>query len=63
MINKYDYLKLLHDLKRVAKFLPFIKEIDDHAKRERMVGLLQDELDRLVQDLEEIKDTNGDKND
>ena len=59
MLKNKDYLKLLHDLKRVAKILPFIKEIDDHEKRAKMVDLLQDELDRLVQDVEEIKNING----
>lgn len=59
MLKNKDYLKLLHDLKRVAKILPFVKEIDDHNKRAKMVDLLQDELDRLVEDLEEAKSSNG----
>lgn len=59
MLEEKYYLNLIHDLKRIAKILPFIKEIDDPQKREKMVNLLQDELDRLVEDLEEAKNSNG----
>ena len=62
MITKQDFEKLMHDIKRIARTLPFLKDLIDKSKRDRMVDLLQDELDRLVLDLEEIKNKNGGNN-
>ena len=53
--------KLLHDVKRAAKVLSFIREEVDHEKRQTLIGLMIDEMDRLGNDILEIMQ-NGGKN-
>jgi len=61
MLNKYDYEKLIHDLKRASRCLKLIAVETDEEKRRVITELLSNELDRLHSDLEEIKKSqNGD---
>lgn len=59
MINKRKFEQLMHDIKRVGKIIPIIRDEVDKNKRDLIAGLLMDEMDRLVQDLEEAKSSNG----
>jgi len=59
MIKERKFNQLMHDFKRIAKLLPFIKDINNKKKRADMVNLLQDELDRFYEDLLEAKNGNG----
>ena len=56
MLNKQETEKLLHDLKRAAKVLKFVQDEKDHDKRQTLIGLMSDELDRLALDVEEMKE-------
>ena len=56
MLNKQETEKLLHDLKRAAKVLKFVQDEKDHDKRQTLIGLMIDELDRLALDVEEMKE-------
>jgi hypothetical protein len=56
MLSKNETDKLLHDLKRAAKVLKFVQDEKDHDKRQTLIGLLIDELDRLALDVEEMKE-------
>lgn len=62
MINAYDMHKLIDDLKRIARLVPILRDEENKKQRERLATLAIDELQKLTDDLEEIKDTNGDKN-
>jgi hypothetical protein len=53
-LNKYDKEKLFHDLKRIAKGFRILRDEDKKDRREFMCQLLQDEFDRLYQDIEEM---------
>ena len=53
-LNSYDRQKLLHDLKRIAKGFRILRDEDKKDRREFMCELLQDEFDRLYQDIEEM---------
>jgi len=47
MLNIYDYSKLVHDLKR--------RDMEEKKQRERLAGLALDELQKMLDDLDEIK--------
>jgi hypothetical protein len=55
MLNKYDYEKLLHDIKRISRCVKLIREEENKDKKNTVLELLLNELDRLHSDLEEIK--------
>jgi len=57
MINKFEFEKLLHDLKRAGKALSLICEETNVEKRTLIADLVKDELDRLYRDIEEMKNT------
>lgn len=57
-LNKYDREKLLHDIKRLSKAIKIVSDEWDKDKRNVMASLLQDEVDRLYQDVEEMSDKN-----
>lgn len=59
MINKHDFEKLLHDLKRIEKGIRLIENEKNIEKRKFIGSLLRDEADRLHADLEEMKEQNG----
>jgi len=54
MLNKFEHDKLLHCLKRAAKVLTIVRDETEHEKRQLLISLLVDELDRMAQDCEEI---------
>ena len=56
MLTINEYEKIIHDLKRAAKVLSFVRDEINHEKRQILIGLLVDELDRLGQDAEEAKE-------
>ena len=60
MIKQRKFTQLVHDIKRVSKIIPIIRDEKDKNKRELIAGLLLDELDRLLEDLTDAK-SNGDK--
>lgn len=62
MIEQRKFDQLLHDIKRVGKIIPIIRDEIDKNKRELIAGLLLDEMDRLLEDLSEAK-SNGVSND
>jgi len=55
MINKYDMHKIIDDLKRIARGIPILRDEKDQKQRDRMAQLCLDELQKLTDDLEEIK--------
>ena len=59
MINKRRFEQLAHDIKRVSKIIPIIRDEEDKQKRNLIAGLLIDEMDRLMEDLNEAKGSNG----
>jgi len=61
MINKYDMHKIIDDLKRIARIVPILRDENNQKQRERLGQLALDELQKLTDDLEEIKSQNGDK--
>jgi len=59
MLNDYDMHKLLDDLKRLARIIPILRDEKDKKQRERLGQLALDELQKLTDDLEEIRKSNG----
>ena len=62
MISEKKFDQLMKDIKRASKIIPIIRDEEDHNKRTLIAGLLTDEFDRLIEDLEEAKNGNGDNN-
>ena len=61
MISKFHMHKLIDDLKRIARIVPILRDEKEKVQRERLGQLAIDELQKLTDDLEEIKGANGDK--
>lgn len=59
MINLRKFDQLLHDLKRISKIIPIIRDEVEKSKRELIAGLLLDEMDRLLEDISEEKEEKG----
>jgi len=59
MISKYDMHKIIDDLKRIARIVPILRDEKTQKQRERIAQLALDELQKLTDDLEEIKKSNG----
>ncbi len=57
MINKFEFDKLLHDLKSTGKVIDLISEEKNPDKRKLIADLIRDELDRLHQDISEMKNS------
>jgi hypothetical protein len=55
MLNKYDYEKLLHDLKRISRCVKLVRDEISEDKRNIILELLSNEVDRLHSDLEEVR--------
>ena len=53
-LNNYDREKLLHDIKRIAKGVKIIADEKIEERRNFIASLIQDEVDRLYQDIEEM---------
>ena len=58
MINERKFEQLMHDIKRVGKIIPIIRDEQNKQKRESIAGLLIDEMDRLIEDLS-VEKTEG----
>ena len=56
-LKKYDYEKLLHDIKRIGKGIQIIQDEKDEKKRSLIGDLLRDEVDRLYGDIEEMRES------
>jgi len=61
MINNYDMHKIIDDLKRISRIIPILKDEKEKRQRERLGQLALDELQKLTDDLEEIKNSNKKK--
>lgn len=60
MISDYDMKKLIHDLKRISRLVHIVKNLGVKKSREETCQVIMDELQRLEDDLEEIrKSKNG----
>jgi len=55
-LNKYDYEKLLHDIRRLGDAVQIITDEPDAKKRRIIADLLRAEMDRLYQDIEEMRE-------
>lgn len=63
MINKHDFHKLIDDLKRISRIVPILRDEANKKQRERLGQLALDELQKLTDDLEEIKEVNNKRED
>jgi len=55
MLLGKDYNRLLHDLKRVSRCIKLVREENKKEKRDLILELLLNEVDRLFEDLEDAK--------
>lgn len=55
-LKKEQYHKLLHDIKRVSKGIKILKDENLPDKREFIASLLEDEVNRLHDDISEMID-------
>jgi len=53
-LNNYDKEKLMHDVKRLGRGFRILRDEDKPERREFICLMLQDELDRVTQDIEEM---------
>jgi hypothetical protein len=56
MITKYEMHKLIDDLKRIARIIPILRDETNKKQRERLGQLALDELQKLTDDLSEMKE-------
>jgi len=56
MLNNQDIEKLNHDLKRASKVIKLIRNETNEQKRYLIADLLIDELDRLSEDIEDLRE-------
>jgi len=59
VLTNKEFTKLIHDIKRCSTEISLAKEIKQKKIRDKMLDLLAEELDRLYEDLEEMKTRNG----
>jgi hypothetical protein len=55
MLSPLEHSQLLHDIKRAAIVMRIIKDESSLEKQKVLLGLLSDEVDRLANDIEELK--------
>ena len=60
MLNQKEEDRLLHDVKRLAIGIGLIAKEIDEKKREYLAQLLDAELNRLTEDIEDLIERNGD---
>ncbi|RLI59534.1 MAG: hypothetical protein DRO67_09730 [Candidatus Asgardarchaeum californiense] len=60
-INKKEEERLLHDIKRLAIGIQLIADENNNSKRKYLANLLDAELKRLVEDIEDILENGHDK--
>ncbi len=56
MLLGKDYNHLLHDLKRASRCIKLVRGEKNKEKRDLILELLQNELDRMFEDLDEAKE-------
>lgn len=61
MVYQQKVNRLLHDLKRISTQITLIKEVSKKKIRDKMLDLLTQEIDRLHEDLDTLKEKNGEK--
>ncbi len=54
-LNKYDMHKILDDLKRISRIIPILRHAKEEKQKERISQLALDELQKLTDDIEEIR--------
>jgi len=59
MLTNKEFNKLIHDIKRCSTQISLVKEIKQKKIRDKMLDLLTEELDRLHEDLADMKTRNG----
>ncbi len=59
MLTNKEFNKLIHDLKRCSTQIGLAKQIKQKKIRDKMFDLLTEEMDRLYQDLDDMKSRNG----
>jgi hypothetical protein len=57
-ITNHQYSLLLHDLKRIGKAIQIICDEENKEKRKIVAELIRAECDRLVEDIEEVREKN-----
>jgi len=60
-INKKEEERLLHDIKRLAIGIQLIADENNNSKRKYLANLLDAELKRLVEDIEDFLENGHDK--
>jgi len=55
MLTTKNYNTMLHDLKRVSRCIKLVREEESNDKRNLILELLLNEVDRLFEDLEDAK--------
>ena len=53
--------KIIDDLKRIARIVPILRDEKEKKLRVALAQLTIDELQKLTDDIEEIRNSNGDK--
>ena len=61
-ITDKEFERLLHDLKRIAQVIEIIVNEENMGKRKLVGDLLKNEFDRLVEDIEEVREQNFGEN-
>lgn len=56
MINKKELEPLLDDIKLIAKAVKVMGDENDQIKRKYAMGLVEDLVNRLYQDMEKLKE-------
>lgn len=59
MLTNKEFNKLIHDIKRCSTQITLVKEIKQKKIRDKMLDLLTEELDRLHEDMADMKNRNG----
>ena len=57
-ITDKEFERLLHDLKRIGKAIDIISDEKSKEKRKLIADLLRAELDRLYEDVEDVRKGN-----
>jgi len=53
-LNKFEYSRLLHDLKRAGKVIDIIVDENNQERRKLIADLLRAEFDKFFEDLGDI---------
>lgn len=56
-ISEYNFNKILHDIKRLTLIIPILRDVSGKDLKERVASLALAEIQKIYDDLEEIKDS------